>query len=339
MNSDLKKGAEVAVKQCLNVKKGQDVLIITDEKSSEIAKALENASKEAAANPTLFTLPKKDRPLKETPADLKILINLIKSRTDKAAAFTVFQTNPEEIGGDETPFRVELILKNLLADPNPFRVGHMPGFKKKYLSVLSEPLTKMQERAEPLMEALNWGDYIEITTKKGTDLNLKIKGRKSIESIGRVEKQGDFKNVPSGEVFICPVEDYGSGKFVIDGSTGFGVVNKPITLTFNKGEVVDIEGDSSKVCKNYINSLKKDKWAKIIGEFGIGINSKAGVVDEMAIAEKAFKTCHIATGKNNEYDGKNKSKTHQDVLCKNPTVVVSKGDKEKTILKNGDIVV
>ncbi|MFO7872165.1 MAG: aminopeptidase [Candidatus Undinarchaeales archaeon] len=338
MNTSLKKGADVAVKQCLNIKKGQDVLIITDEKSKDIAKALESASEKISANPHLFFLPKEDRPLKKVPENLKSLIDLIKGRTDKAAAFTVFQTNPEEIGGDETPFRVELILKNLLADPNPFRVGHMPGFKKKYLSVLSEPLTDMHKRAEPLMKTLNWADYAHITSKKGTDLKLKIKGRKAIESIGRVE-QGDFKNVPSGEVFICPIETYGSGKFIIDGSTGFGVIKKPIVLTFKKGKIVDIKGNSSKVCKNYIDSLETDKWAKIIGELGIGINSKADIVDEMAIAEKAFKTCHIATGKNNEYDGKNESKTHQDVICKNPTIVVSKEDEEKTILKDGKIVV
>jgi aminopeptidase len=75
-----------------------------------------------------------------------------------------------------------------------------------------------------------------------------------------------------------------------------------------------------------------------LGELGIGLNERAGIVGNMLEDEKVFKTCHIAIGSN--YDEDAKALIHLDGLVKNPTMeLIDARGRSTPLMRNGSIVI
>jgi leucyl aminopeptidase (aminopeptidase T) len=74
-----------------------------------------------------------------------------------------------------------------------------------------------------------------------------------------------------------------------------------------------------------------------LGELGIGLNRKAGIIGNMLEDEKVYGTCHIAIGAN--YDNDAKALIHLDGLIKSPTISVMVEGEEKMIMKDGELII
>jgi leucyl aminopeptidase (aminopeptidase T) len=154
-------------------------------------------------------------------------------------------------------------------------------------------------------------------------------------------KEGDFGNLPAGEVWCAPVEDGANGTLVIDGSIGdIGNVPSPLTLRLKAGKLISVECADKAFAKQVEELSHVDDMACIIGELGIGLNPGARIVGIMLEDEKASETSHIAFGNNIDMDGgKNDSMTHRDYLFYKPTIVATYSDgSTKTMLKDGKVV-
>jgi aminopeptidase len=167
---------------------------------------------------------------------------------------------------------------------------------------------ELSKRQQRLVERLAGAHEIRIEAD-GTDLRLRVDGRKWINSDGR-------RNMPSGEVFTGPIEDSATGKIRFDvPSTPRGVEVDGVELTFSDGEVVAASAERG---ERYLQSaLATDAGSRYLGELGIGTN--AGIdraTGSILFDEKIAGTVHLALGRSYpETGGLNSSALHWDLIC------------------------
>jgi len=153
--------------------------------------------------------------------------------------------------------------------------------------------------------------------------------------------EGEFGNLPAGEVWCCPIEDGANGVIVVDGSIGdIGKVPALMKIFVKDGYIDRLESEDEELVKRVDELTKVDDMANIIGELGIGLNPGARLIGNLLEDEKAGQTAHIAFGNNLDMgSGKNNSMTHRDFLFKNPTFNATyKDGSQKIIMKDGDVI-
>jgi aminopeptidase len=167
---------------------------------------------------------------------------------------------------------------------------------------------ELRDRQAALVERLSSAQEIHIEAP-GTDLRLRVNGRRWINSDGR-------RNMPSGEVFTGPVERSAHGhiRFTIPSSPR-GVAVDGVELTFAHGEVVAAWAARGEA---YLQAaLATDPGARYLGELGIGTN--AGIdrpTGSILFDEKMAGTVHLALGRSYpETGGTNVSTLHWDLIC------------------------
>jgi aminopeptidase len=159
-----------------------------------------------------------------------------------------------------------------------------------------------------VVERLSQAREIRIEAE-GTDLRLRVEGRVWINSDGR-------RNMPSGEVFTGPLEDSANGtiRFTVPSSPGGSDVSG-VELTFVDGEVVAARAERG---EDYLRAaLQTDPGARFLGELGIGTNP--GIdrpTGSVLLDEKIAGTVHLALGRSYpETGGSNVSALHWDLIC------------------------
>ncbi|WP_163191577.1 aminopeptidase [Clostridium thermarum] len=159
-----------------------------------------------------------------------------------------------------------------------------------------------------------WVNYLN--TKKelhiiseGTDIKVKIEGRKWINCDGRV-------NFPDGEIFTSPVHESIDGYITFSfPSIYMGQEVEDIRLEVENGKVVKAE---AKVGEELLKSLlATDEGSCYFGEMAIGTNY--GIKEctkNILFDEKIGGTIHMAIGDSMpEAGGINKSSLHWDMIC------------------------
>lgn len=315
MHDKMKDSARRSLQGVLNLRSDERFLAITDEAKGPIGQAFRDAALELGCEAELYMIDPAARPLNELPADL----------AGKIAPANVV-VNCFQAFAEETPFRIALI-RHLIGD-QPRRVGHAPGISEDMM--VSGPMNvdcaAVRERALALMARLRQASYARITAPGGTDLTVYVEGR-GWDTDTQVDP-GHFGNLPCGEVWCAPVENLGEGILVCDGSIGdLGAVPSPVHITVDSGQVAGVECSDKDFQGRVEELLALDDEARILGEFGIGINPKARITGNLLEDEKAFRTAHIAFGNNEEMPGgKNRSRTHRDFLFRDPTIVIHNTD-------------
>ena len=163
----------------------------------------------------------------------------------------------------------------------------------------------MQSR---LIERLQHADIIRIQAP-GTDLSLSVRGRTWANSDGK-------RNMPSGEVFVSPIEDSAEGQIYFGlPSEYLGQSVEGITLRFERGRIVQARAEVGDEILQA--ALGTDPGARFLGEIGIGSN--AGIQTpsrNILYDEKILGTVHLAAGRSYpETGGLNHSAVHWDMIC------------------------
>lgn len=318
----LTEGARVAINTCLNVKKGEKVLIITDTEKEKIGEALFRVAEEVKSEAMIIKMLPRTRNAEEPPkpiAEIMKTVNVIIAPTLYSISHTQARKRANMKGA---------------------RIATMPGITEKMMSSggMTADFNEVKKSIKRVVKSLK-GKEAKITTKLGTNLTLSIKGRKWISDTGICHKRGNFINLPGGEIFIAPVEGSANGKLFIDGAM-VGKVDKPIKITIKDGFAVKFEGGEQaetlkKMYKDASKKISEPNNVYNIAELGIGMNPKAKIIGNVLEDEKVLGTVHVAIGDNSTFGGKCKCGIHMDGIIKNPTLVVGK----KTILENGKLIV
>ncbi len=185
----------------------------------------------------------------------------------------------------------------------------------------------LSKRAKQLRDVLSKGDVVHITTEDGTDFKFSIKNRRVFMDDGildeeDIETNSFLQNLPTGEVYVPPVETSAEGVAVFQYNIFMGEPLVNLKATFKDGEIVDMEADKGlSHFKGVMDKNTVDKYR--IAELGIGLNPKiTKVTGELALDEKIIGTVHIAVGENRMFGGSNKASIHWDLVMMKPTVYV-----------------
>ena len=307
--------AEIVLKKCLGLKKGEKVLIVTDSKLYALSKQFFKEAEKITDKVAIVKIPipkvNGTEPSKEI-ADEMLKYDVELLITTKSLTHTQARKN---------------------ACSNGARIVTMPGITEETVKrALNLEYSELAKNNKKLMKILTHGKTATITTEKGTNLVMNIKGRKCFDDNGIYNKKGSYGNLPAGEVAVAPIEGTTNGIFVVDASfAGIGKLRKSLKIHVKDGYALKFEGNNARKVENLVNPL--GKAARNTAEFGIGTNPKAKVSGCVLEDEKVIGTVHIALGNNISLGGKVNVPLHLDGIMTKPTVFIDK----KKIMDNGKL--
>lgn len=307
--------ATIVLKECLGLKKNENVLIVTDSRLYGLSKQFFTEAEKITNKVTIIKIPipkvHGTEPSKEIAKEmLKYDVELL--ITTKSLSHTKARKN---------------------ACKNGARIASMPTITKGTINrSLDIDYGKLKEKNKKLIKILEKGKIVKITTKKGTDLAMNIHGRKGFDDNGIYNKRGSFGNLPAGEVAVSPVEGTTNGAYVVDASFGgIGKLKRPLKIKVRGGYAIEIKGYKSNEIKKH---LKNKKYGNI-AELGIGTNPKAKISGCVLEDEKVIGTVHIALGNSVSLGGKVDVPIHLDGIIKKPTIFIDK----KKIMDDGKLII
>ncbi len=216
------------------------------------------------------------------------------------------------------------------------RYASMPLFDEMMLAgPMRVDWNEMMKMTQGVAEIVNKYDRIEMETPNGTFITLRRGGRKAVCDTGILTAPGSFGNLPAGEVYFAPLEGSAEGRLVLEWAPTRRLEN-PVTLHIAKGLVEEVQG-SEPYAEYLRKKLSERDDNRNIAEFGIGTNNSASRPDNILESEKISGTVHIALGDNSSFGGRVSTPLHQDFVFFMPTVTLISGEdnKSETLLKHG----
>jgi leucyl aminopeptidase (aminopeptidase T) len=318
----IEEGVKQAIQNCLKVKKGEEVVIITDRETLGIGSALRAAAEKITGKPTRFFL-MEDFGARPIPFPRAI--------EEALAAADVSIYAAQGAKGELATFRQPMI-RTIEANPK-LRHGHMIGITSEIMKDgMCSDYKEIQRISKLVYEKVKNARAIRVVTDKGNDFTAEFSpDLKWTVSDGDITP-GHWKNLPDGEVFTSPKTL--NGQVVIDGCLGdffaeryASLEDTPIRIEVNDGRAQR----ESLQCNN--EELRKELEAYVfetdenssrVGEFAIGTNTGLTHLIYNLLQDEKFPGIHIAFGSPlpGHTGAKWDSKAHVDGVLKNPTIHV-----------------
>jgi len=302
----------VVTRECLGIKKSEEVLIIFDNNTRAVGIALFDSAKSLGADVVLLEILERETHGSEPPgmvAEAMKAANVILMPTTQSLTHTRARLEATKRGA---------------------RIASMPTITAEVMRrTMSADYMNIKEQSQKLAELLSSGSEVTLTTKIGSKLTFSIVGRKAHADTGDIRERGGFGNLPAGEAYIAPVEGETAGVAIIDGSiAGFGLVNTPVEMVIQDGYVTEIRGGSE---SESLSGLLKNKGlaTRNIAELGIGTNKKAILSGSII---EVMGTAHIAIGDNHTFGGVVEAPLHIDGVIRKPTLAID----GKIVIKDGE---
>lgn len=314
--TSLEQAAGIIVNECLCIKEGEKVFIITDKNLKNIGDVLLDSAKKIA--------------------ETKIIeIPVGKVHGEEPGAAVAEEMKRYDVVIIPTTRSLTHTKARMDASKAGARIASMPGITEEMMKrAINVDYAKMAKITNKLKDVLDKGKKAMVVTDAGTDITFSIDGRKAYGSAGFLREKCICGNLPAGETYIAPVEGTADGKFVIDGSVLNKRVKSPITVVVEDGYAVEING------KTEADGLRRtleginNKDAFNIAEFGIGTNEKAVISGNVLEDEKVLGTCHIAFGNNKGFGGRIDVPIHIDGVLLKPTIYID----DKMIMRECELL-
>jgi aminopeptidase len=219
--------------------------------------------------------------------------------------------------------------------------------------IMVHPST-LRANCAKIVKKLKGKKTLRITDAKGTDFTCKIEGRRINEDDGVIDDNdiamNDLgNNLPAGEVFIAPHENFGEGTLfcpiTIDRFTNKLI--EDVTLHFKNGKLLLEECTAKRNGEQMIESFKRcleiDKNEKEIrttniAELGIGVNPAIDTaIGYILTDEKLIGSVHVAFGNNFSYGGASKSSMHWDFVS-HPSATIEVVETGEIIMQDGEVL-
>ncbi len=326
--ADMRAAAELVVDVCFEVKDGDVVTIITDNRRSDEAEMVATVVSERGGWPVVMNNDTQvRRALKDT------LFPMIPPRNLNTAILDsddiIIMTNLEWAN------RFAHVPAVKAACAHNSRIGSVEeGFGRWPISV--DDIQRTIGNAKKAIALLEGKKRVRVTSPGGTDVEVSIEGRPALEVVP-VKKPGAMMGpVPLwGEVAYGAVETETEGRIVVDGNMlGIGVpghVENPITWHVEGGRYTAIEGkEEAARLRDVIAGVP---GTEVVGEFAFGTSDFAPIGSPSEKGRKG--TSHFALGDNqNCYPGgQNTSSLHLDGVCHNVSIQIL--DSGEYIVKEG----
>ena len=323
-------GALNAVNVCLRVRSEEQVCVITDEATIEIAAAIVRAIEEVGAPYRAWVLEDlADRPLTNLPHE--ILADL---ETSQVSVFAVqVQTN-------ELRSRIQM---TDVVNRRRIRHAHMVNINRQImLEGMRADFQRVDRLSQKVVEMVRKASKSRARTPAGTDLTADLNPNyKWLKTSGIItpEKWG---NLPGGEIFTTPGEV--NGTFVIDGVVGdylcakFGSLEEnPLTVHMKGNRLTEAHSENRELENDFWKYTHTDENSDRVGEFAIGTNVDLKDVIGQILQDEKYPGVHIAFG--NPYGAHTgadwDSTTHIDVVGRKFNIWVD----DQQIMREGKFLV
>jgi aminopeptidase len=312
---ELQRCARVAIETCGNVKPGERVLIVTDTmRDQPVAHALMAAALAAGAEPVLTVMPARRSTPQEPPAAVRAAMQA----ADIAYLYTTYSLTHSSA--------------RVAAQQAGARVITMPGVTEDgFLRTLSVDIDALVRLTNGMAERVARARTARVTTALGTDMRYALEHPLAVLD-GVAANRGDLDAFPPGLFLSVPRAKSASGIAVVDGSiTQVGRVTSPVTMRFDKGRLVKIEGGSEATRLSNMLAALEDDNAYEFAAWGIGTNPGAALIgeDPSFEGERVYGWTHVSTGSSATLPGGTvTAKIHLDGIISQPTIWL---DDEKIV--------
>jgi leucyl aminopeptidase (aminopeptidase T) len=318
----IEEGVKQAIQNCLKVKKGEEVVIITDRETLDIGSALRAAAEKITGKPGKCFL-MEDFGARPIPFPRAIEEALATADVSIYAA--------QGAKGELATFRQPMI-RTIEANPK-LRHGHMIGITPEIMKDgMCSDYKEIQRISKLVYEKVKNARSIRVVTDKGSDFTAEFSPElRWTVSDGDITP-GHWKNLPDGEVFTSPQTL--DGQVVIDGCLGdffaerYGSLEEtPIRVEVKDGraqrETLQCRDEElRKEFEAYV--FETDENSSRVGEFAIGTNTGLTHLIYNLLQDEKFPGIHIAFGSPlpGHTGAKWDSKAHVDGVLKSPTIYV-----------------
>jgi leucyl aminopeptidase (aminopeptidase T) len=183
---------------------------------------------------------------------------------------------------------------------------------------------------------LEQAQEVRFTTTEGSDVTMKLCGRKGKAQTGFADEPGRFSGLPDGESTVAPLEGTTQGcivnPYLID---KIGQVNEPFRMEIKDGWIVNVTG--GKQAQQLLDLFEESdsNARRIASQFALGMNPDCRIFPNAKEVSKKLGTLHVAIGDNISLGGTIQSGLHIDIVILNPTVWLD----GKIVLENGKLFI
>ncbi|MBN1354271.1 MAG: aminopeptidase [Candidatus Omnitrophica bacterium] len=294
--------AETIIKVNLGYKKGEELLVVCDNKLHDLAYGFYKESLLLGCESIIMEMVARDSHGEEPPRTVATALK----NSDLAVLFTSMSLSHTKT-------------RKIACHKYGVRIASLPGATGRMLErTIPVNYSSLKNSVKRVTRLLTKGKKVEVRTGNGTNLTMSIEGRKGFPDNGLYVKGGSFGNLPAGEACIAPREGTTNGRLIIDGSAPFmGRIKRPIEIIIKNGYARDI---ASREVRTALKSF--GKAALNVAELGIGLNPRAIITGNILEDEKAKNTAHIAFGNNKSFGGKISCPSHLDFVFLKPLIKI-----------------
>lgn len=298
-------GCRALVSTCAGLKRNEAALVISDSGTRDLGACLEQQAKKKTSDVQHLVLPTAQihgQEPSERVARAMLATDVIFCMTTMSLAHTKARFNATENGS---------------------RFLSLPDYSSEVLGspALKVDFRKLSRHSKLIADLFTAGRQIIFSARAGSRLEFEIIGRTGNPAPGWCEGPGSLASPPNAETNVAIVEGSARGVLVVDGSIPcleMGRLAEPVALTVEEGKVVSIDGPNADVLRNLFDSID-DENARMVAEFGVGLNPAARLSGSMLEDEGCLGTVHFGIGANATIGGKNGVPFHLDHIIRHPT--------------------
>jgi leucyl aminopeptidase (aminopeptidase T) len=320
--------ARIVIKTSMDIRRGENVLIVCDPTTSEIGQALHSATTERTDRVLLIVMPKGRHHGEEPPAPVA---NLMRQQQVVIAPTKYSLTHTRSVRA---------------AIHEGARVATMPGITSEMFCKggMTADYDRVKKRITDTAGLFRRRRTIHIKSKNGTDVEFEVSWRDwKLDDSGICNRPRMITNLPAGKIFVMPKEGTMNGRIVIDGSWDATLLEEPIEFVIENGLVIDVLGGSIAAnirqefgeASSRIKNKKDRELVWTVAEFGMGMNEEARLIGNVLEDEKKLGTCYFALGDNSNLGGHSDVGIHVSGVLKQASVWLD----DNQILDDGDFII
>ncbi len=321
-SEELLSTARSVVRTCLQVRREEDVLVITDPETSEVGQAIYEEAARVTDRILLVMMPPTQKPGKEPPlpvADIMRKNRVIIIATKDSLTHTRARQQASKEGA---------------------RIVSMPGIGRDSFEKggMTADYNALQREISGMGVIFRRKRLVKVSTPAGTDIEFMTGSRWILEDTGICNRPGQVSNLPAGKVFVLPKEGSMNGTIVLDGSWEGRILDEPLTFEVRDGMVKEVSGGELateiaslfELAKTGIRGSKKDLvWTA--AEFGFGMNPRAKEIVGNRVEDLVVRGgCYFGIGDNTHIGGKSRVGIHlrgtmleTDLLLEDTSIISS----------------
>ena len=304
--------SDMVVQTCMDIRRGENVLIVCDPTTAEIGQSLHIATQKRSDRVLLIVMPKSRHHGEEPPSPVAALMR------------------QQQVVIAATKYSLTHTRAARQALKDGARIATMPGmtFELYTEGGMTADFQDVKRRISNIANFLRRRRIINVKSESGTDVTFEVNWRDwKLDDNGICNRPRMLTNLPAGKVFILPKEGTMNGTIVIDGSWDSTLIDEPVEFIVEDGTVVDVKGGTlaATIRQSYGEVAKKLKakdresvWT--VAEFGFGMNPNARLVGNVLEDEKRMGSCYFSIGDNTGLGGTSNAGIHVSGVLAKPSV-------------------